>query len=735
MSCRKSQIDFENEVKAVLPNIEILGDYKNNKTRIAVKCLVCGRRWEPIAQSLLGGHGCQTCAGNRKMTQNEFANRVIKNNKDIDVIGLYINSASSVKVKCKKCGYEWDPKANSILNGRGCPQCKGIKKKTSGEFKEELKQINSNLTLLSEYINNRTHVNVRCDTCGYEWDTSPKSLLRGSGCPKCVRNKISENRAKNAEAFQKELHIINPNVVVEGNYKNNRTHIDVMCKNCGYRWRAMPSILLKSKGCPICTGNKAVWKGKNDLETTNPELAKEWSFEKNAPLKPSEVRAGSVKKVWWKGKCGHEWIASVCSRNKGSGCPICSNNIRKTTKRFADEMNLFNPYIEIIGEYQTAMKPIKVRCRICGYEWSNRPNTLLRGVGCTNCVKRQTSFMEQFLLISFRKALSDELVLSRCFDAIGMELDIYIPNINLAIEPGSWLYHKDKMKGTDAEKRRRCSDKNIRLLTIYDTYPKNSEPPFDKDCYVFDGFLNEYGFERIINLTQEIMSEYRIKFSDLDWKDIANEAYLACHYNAHDNFCKELSVKFPNIEVLEQYKGSGIPILVKDKTCNHQPWKARPYTLLKGIGCPECALIASAKSRTKTHKQFVEEIEAINSDIEIITKYEKAHKRITVQCKQCGYTWNPYPYSLLDGKGCPHCSALQGAKKRNNRLSTKTTEQFVAELRNITSQIEVVGEYINSKTVVSVKCLQCGNNWNAVPASLLNGHGCPICSRNRRCEK
>ena len=63
-------------------------------------------------------------------------------------------------------------------------------------------------------------------------------------------------------------------------------------------------------------------KGVNDLATFYPELAAEadgWD--------PSEVRAGSGKKLLWKCEKGHSWYASVSDRTcKNSGCPYCSNN-------------------------------------------------------------------------------------------------------------------------------------------------------------------------------------------------------------------------------------------------------------------------------------------------------------------------------------------------------------------------------------------------------------------------
>ena len=155
---------------------------------------------------------------------------------------------------------------------------------------------------------------------------------------------------------------------------------------------------------------------------------------------------------------------------------------------------------------------------------------------------------------------------------------------------------------------------------------------------------------------------------------------------------------YPNIEILEEYKGTNIPIEVNDKSCKHPSWKARPYTLLKGNGCPQCGRILAAKTRTRTHQQFEMEIQQLSPTIEIIGQYTKVTDRIDVHCKSCGYNWSPLCYSLLAGKGCPHCSSTKGAKNRRNKLATKTTEQFREELAKKNCSIIVIGEYINNKT-------------------------------------
>lgn len=55
---------------------------------------------------------------------------------------------------------------------------------------------------------------------------------------------------------------------------------------------------------------------KRMLADVRPELINEWS-QRNLPLTPDSVTHGSNKIVWWNGKCGHEWRASIKNRVKG----------------------------------------------------------------------------------------------------------------------------------------------------------------------------------------------------------------------------------------------------------------------------------------------------------------------------------------------------------------------------------------------------------------------------------
>ena len=60
-------------------------------------------------------------------------------------------------------------------------------------------------------------------------------------------------------------------------------------------------------------------------------------------------------------------------------------------------------------------------------------------------------------------------------------------------------------------------------------------------------------------------------------------------------------------------------------------------------------------------------------------------------------------------------------------MRKKTQDEFVKDLSKITDEIIVMGDYINSKEKIKVKCKRCRNIWLAAPSNLLNGNKCPKC--------
>ena len=47
------------------PNVQVIGEYENCKTKILCKCRKCGFEWKATPNSLFQGHGCKMCASSR----------------------------------------------------------------------------------------------------------------------------------------------------------------------------------------------------------------------------------------------------------------------------------------------------------------------------------------------------------------------------------------------------------------------------------------------------------------------------------------------------------------------------------------------------------------------------------------------------------------------------------------------------------------------------------------------
>ena len=255
-------------------NIEILGEYVNNKTKIKCKCKIDGYEFEMRPNSLLNNQGCPKCAGRNKTTE-EFKQKMKEVNDNIEILGEYKGSKAKIKCKCKLDGYEWEATPSNLLNNHGCPKCVGkIKNKTTEYFINELKKVNDNVEILGEYKGSNIKIKCRCKLDGYEWEVIPSSLLREIGCPKCGGNARLSHKE-----FINRMKEINSDIEILGEYKTSYTKIKCRCKLDGYEWEAKPSNLLSSRGCPKCNESKGEKRIGKYLDSRNIEYKREHKFD------------------------------------------------------------------------------------------------------------------------------------------------------------------------------------------------------------------------------------------------------------------------------------------------------------------------------------------------------------------------------------------------------------------------------------------------------------------------
>ena len=247
---------------------------------------------------------------------------------------------------------------------------------------------------------------------------------------------------------------------------------------------------------------------RNPLSIENPALCTEWS-DRNLPLTPDMVTAGSSKKVWWRGACGHEWQALVKNRaGRGCGCPVCSGNLI-----VPGENDLKSKAPEIVKEWDFGknkeMRPDQVGMQsnhkvfwTCarGHSFVARISDRVKGSGCPFCYaeriqlkkaerirslaeeKKQAAWIKSMRLTKREKGRIDREFPERAIlyytvkvglrllqndeEKIGIPIQYYFPDISGAIE----LNRIRRSYGTIQEicENRLCAKSGIRLIRIID---------------------------------------------------------------------------------------------------------------------------------------------------------------------------------------------------------------------------------------------------------------------------
>ncbi|NQD69086.1 zinc-ribbon domain-containing protein, partial [Bacillus haikouensis] len=143
----------------------------------------------------------------------------------------------------------------------------------------------------------------------------------------------------------------------------------------------------------------------NSIVTPHPHLVKEWHPDHNEGLTPSQVLSGTEKKVWWRCRKGHEWVATVNDRaRKKTGCPYCAgqkvthdNNLAFLRPDLAKQWHPSKN--ENVTPYDVTSRSAKKVWWICekGHSWEAPVFYRDRGNGCSYCSHQSTSFPEQAL--------------------------------------------------------------------------------------------------------------------------------------------------------------------------------------------------------------------------------------------------------------------------------------------------------------------------------------------------
>lgn len=439
---------------------------------------------------------------------------------------------------------------------------------------------------------------------------------------------------------------------------------------CGHEWKTEVYVRTTNHGCPYCAGKK-VLPGFNDLASANPALANEWHPTKNGDLKPTMVAPSSNKKVWWLGKCGHEWLSTIDRRKRGDGCPIC-----------AKEM--------------------------------------------------QTSFPEQALYYYIKEYFEDAINSDHA--TIGVELDIYIPSKKIAIEYDGVNWHtnsslekeKNKLCQVNNIQLIRIREEGLKIyddcicITRHDRADKTSLCSVILQLFKFlDSSITpdvDIDRDRIRILENYITNEKAESLSAL-YPQIAKE----WHPTKNGNISPAMVA--PNSNKKVWWLGK----------CGHE-WQARVADRIVGNGCPVCSgkqVLSGENDLLSLNPTLGSEWHPTKNGQMLPNMVTPNSHRKVWWLGKCGHEWEDTIAHRSSGRGCPFCSnrkILTGFNDLNTRNPAMAAEWHPT--KNGALLPTMVSAYSRKK--VWWMCKK-GHEWEvSIKNRSTRNTQCPYCAGNRK---
>ena len=207
----------------------------------------------------------------------------------------------------------------------------------------------------------------KCLECGNSWKSPISSVVsrKVKSCRKCSMRKNGANITKSKTVKNGSLAEKSELLLRQWDFEENGSlspyeiplnysfKVAWKCDKCNYKWYSSPNTRVrvdKISNCPHCTGRVAM-EGVDDLETLYPNIAKEWDYQKNKNILPSQIRPYANKKYFWIcPTCGNSYETYPGNRVKGSGCPKCAH--KKIGTKNSKLVGQYNDNGELIKSYQ-----------------------------------------------------------------------------------------------------------------------------------------------------------------------------------------------------------------------------------------------------------------------------------------------------------------------------------------------------------------------------------------------
>lgn len=338
-----------------------------------------------------------------------------------------------------------------------------------------------------------------------EFLMSPHKHISGKqGCPECGKLLRAAKRNKGAQFVERARAIYGDKYDYSlVNYKTCKDPVEIICNTCGKHFPQTPDNHINlQRGCPFCgmerVKEKAVQRGKERKGKPNfkhrssteewiakvlakhPEFADKYDYSRVVYTKADE-RVEIICKT-----CGRVMRPKACRHLFGQGCKTCA--ARKTAENRAIPFNeVVERAKEVHGDkyeyfedsYINMSEPMLIKHKKCGNAFPQRPEFHIgKKQGCPFCQHVVSSGEKDVLAFvkehTQRGVQNNVRIVPDFF--VGdkrihkAELDIYVPELKLAIEYNGTYFHDISLKGKGYHigKRKACEQLGIRLISIWE---------------------------------------------------------------------------------------------------------------------------------------------------------------------------------------------------------------------------------------------------------------------------
>lgn len=391
---------------------------------------------------------------NKKKTTEEFKKEVYDlTNDEYLVLGDYTNCKTKIKFlhNKKECMNEFEMIPSNFLQGQRCPKCKctgGLNKKTDEQFKKEVFDLVGNeYTVVGEYINAKTKINIKHNICGTIFNMVPANFLFGQRCPECKSLRLSASLRKSQEDFENEVkEKSNDEYIVLSQYINCKTKIKFLHKLCGQEFEMIAGDFIY-KGAR-CTNKDCLHQRlSNSIKDTNEEFISKFKDRSKDEYELLSEYILSNQKIKIKHiTCGTIFEMKPNNFLQGQGCPECSKKIialkrTRTDEEYKQLINeLYDNEFIVVSKYIKASEKVEVIHNVCGNKFSITAQSMLHDDynHCPFC--NYASKGEQRIINYLDSFMKDQYVYQKSYeDLVGvgerlLSYDFYLPQYNLLIE-------------------------------------------------------------------------------------------------------------------------------------------------------------------------------------------------------------------------------------------------------------------------------------------------------------